>query len=205
VAYPSTLDLTYANDALARLAERPIGAFTDNSPAARTVARLYPRVRALLFSGGDWKFATARAALGSASAGVYPWANEYAMPANVARCRIVVRTAVGDDGVDLGPQPFEEGINAGGTARVIRTDVNPAVLIYTAEIIDPALWDAGFVSCFTLQLAAELALPITGNGNIAQEMAAAAQRAIMTQMPTGQAQAVVQAPRGPSTTTQARG
>lgn len=203
MAYPAPLDLDLANVALARLSEGTISAFTENSHQARAVAMLYPRVRALMFAALDWKFATSRAPLTSGAAGVFPWAYEYAMPTNVARCRMVLAT-VGSDGVALDPVPFEEGMNAAGTARVVRTDVSPGTLVYTQEVIDPTLWDGGFTSAFTVQLAAELALPITGNGQLAVALREQAGQAIQAQMPMGQTQSVTRMQRGPSTTTLAR-
>jgi hypothetical protein len=205
MAYPSSLDLSNANDALARISEAPISSFTENSTKARIIARLYPRVRGLMFAAGDWRFATARAALvPSGASAPFPWAYEYLLPANVARPRMVLAGGLPADGVTLEPVPFEEGVNAAGTAGVIRTDVSPATLVYTMELIDPALWDAGFTSSFTIQLAAEIALGITGNGNVAQAMRQEAAISIQTQMPMGQAQSVTSARRGPSTTTMAR-
>jgi hypothetical protein len=188
MAYPSSLDLSNANDALARISEAPISSFTENSTKARIIARLYPRVRGLMFAAGDWKFATARATLVATGASApFPWAYEYVMPANVARARMVLAAVVGADNVPLEPVPFEEGVNNAGGLRVIRTDVAPATLVYTMEIIDPLLWDAGFTSSFTIQA-------------MRQEAAIS----IQTQMPMGQAQSVTSARRGPSTTTMAR-
>lgn len=202
MAYPSTLDVANANDALARIAEAPISSFTENSPKARIIARLYPRVRGLMFAAMDWKFATARANLGAGASGVYPWTFEFNLPANVARVRMILAQTPGLDGIALDPVPFEEGIN--GATRVIRTDVSPATLVFTQEITDPALWDAGFTSAFTIQLASEIAVGITGNGQLAMAMREQAGMAIQAQMPVGQAQSATQMRRGPSTTTAAR-
>lgn len=204
MAYPSALDVEIANDALARLSEAPIGSFGDNTTQARIVNRLYPRVRALMFSSYDWKFATARAVLVPGGVAVPPWAYEYALPDNVARTRMVQATRPGIDLRALGPREYEEGVSVAldgiTVQRVIRCDVNPAVLDYTYEIIDPSVWDGGFLSCFTMQLAAELAMPITANGQLANAMAQAAQRAIASQMGPGQVQSVVQQQRGARTT-----
>lgn len=212
MAYPSAADLDIANAALARISERTISSFTENSPAARAVARLYSRSRSLMFAAMDWRFATARAELGAPTEAAFPWQYEYPLPPNVSRSRMVLPSQ--GEGWNVGgePIPFEEGVTAvpamGVTpatfVRVIRCDITPATLIYTALIEDPTLWDDGFAAAFTVQLAAELAFTITGNGQIAQGMRQEAQAAVQSQMPAGQAQSITPQSRGPSTTTLAR-
>ena len=214
-------DIDIANAALARISEVQIVSFGDNTPVARAVSRIYPLVVNSMFSAMDWAFATARVFLTNPVAGVYPWAWQYAIPANVARARMVVQGANPSTGpvppllpygqVNAGQQPFEEGfgyMQDGVTlVRVIRCDLPAAsdpVLIYTALGADPSLWDAGFISALTIQLAAELAMPITGNGQLAREMQQAAQQAVASLMPVGQAQSITPMSRGPSTTTAAR-
>lgn len=204
--YPLPLDLDAANVALARISERAISSFNENSPAARAIARLYSPCRNLMFSAMDWRFATARAQLGEQVAGAYPWAYQYAMPDGVARVRMVLPGVDGEGSGYGDPAPFEEGVGPVGVVvrRVIRTDISRAVLVYTALLEDPNLWDDGFFSAFTVQLAAEITLPITGNGQLAQSMRQQAVQSLQAQMPVGQAQSITPQSRGPSTTTAAR-
>lgn len=198
MAYPSAADLEAANDALIRLAEVPIASFADGSKPARVISALYPRVRALMFGALDWGFATAKLALTAPVAAVPPWLWEYALPDGVVQPRYVQSA----DGTVLGPKYFEQGVRPDDSARVLWCDLNPVTLVYTREIIDPLKWDADFYSAFTLQLAAEIALPITGKPQLAQAMAQSAARAIAAaRAPQTQAVTVAQ---GPSTTELAR-
>lgn len=208
MAYPTALDLDLANTALARISERGIVSFTENSAVARQVSRLYPRVRNLMFGAMDWRFATARALLGTDLGSYYPYAHSFQLPPNVSRARMVVPGNPGSGSAGGDPMPFEEGVayllDGVTEVRVIRCDHPTPVLVYTQLIENPALWDDGFTSAFTVQLAAELALGVTGNGQIATSMREAAMQAIASQQPVGQAQSITPQSRGPSTTTAAR-
>jgi len=62
--------------------------------------------------------------------------------------------------------------------KVILTDQSDAEFIYTAQITNTAEFDPEFVIAFSYALAAKLAIPLTGDREIANDMAVLAERTI---------------------------
>lgn len=62
--------------------------------------------------------------------------------------------------------------------KVILTDQSDAEFIYTARITNTAEFDPEFVIAFSYALAAKLAIPLTGDREIANDMAVLAERTI---------------------------
>ena len=68
--------------------------------------------------------------------------------------------------VSATPPPFAVELIAGGAKRSILTDVAQAVLIYTADVQNEALFTPGFVQALSWHLAAEIAPALSGNARI---------------------------------------
>jgi len=61
---------------------------------------------------------------------------------------------------------FETAANSDGNGRVILTNQPQAWLLYVRRITDPTMFDAIFSDALAWRLAAEIAMPITGNANL---------------------------------------
>ena len=189
-----------SNVALAHIGARSISGMQENSVEARSCLRLFSSIRDRTLSMRDWRFATARSLLApSGGDAPFPWQYQYLQPAQCIKPRAVTVTTSGsNDMANDDRVPFEEGVAdiAGVLTQIINTSVTPAALEYTYQIVDPSLWDLGFMSAFALQLAAEIAIPITGNGKLAQAMRQAAAAAMDMMQPDGKNEGVSQQQRG---------
>ena len=106
----------------------------------------------------DWNFARVKVALADLDTPDDDWVYQYAYPANCVKARKIltsVRSAK--------PPPFEIGLNAAGSQKVINTDVEGAVLIYTARVTNTALFDSAFSEALSWKLALAAAGPLAGN------------------------------------------
>jgi hypothetical protein len=59
----------------------------------------------------------------------------------------------------------------GAQLRVLLTNVSPALLVYTARVEDPQVWDPQFVTAMTLVLAARIAFSLTGDRGLQGDLA----------------------------------
>lgn len=129
----------------------------------------------------DWNYARRRTAL--ALFGTPPtteWAYQYAIPSDMMAARRIVNGSLGSstaassgigsliydptanipDSPDI---PFEIALSLDGTARVLLTDQADAILCYTANLINPALYDAQFVEALSWKLGSMIAMAIRGD------------------------------------------
>ena len=106
----------------------------------------------------DWNFARVKLALSDLSTPDDDWLYQYAYPSNCVKARKILTTVRNEK-----PLPFSVGLNAAGTAKVINTDVQEAVLVYTRRITDTLLFSSAFVTALSWQLATQVAGPLAGN------------------------------------------
>lgn len=162
----SLTSLDVCNDALLLLGHAALTAaeLTANTVAAAKYCNQFlPRVRQGLFERHPWGFATVEEELTvDATAEDYTWDYGYTLPTGF--CRAVAIN--GDDAI-------EYDIRGG----LLWCNEEEVTLRYVADEDDPALWPAQFVELVAAELAARLAMPITGNERIAQGMAQAAAEA----------------------------
>ena len=206
----SYLPVDVANMALARIGARSIATLGDNSVEARACNRLFNVARDMMLGAADWSFATAVNPLTASGNTVlpFPWTAEYLRPVSNIKSRYLVPLVLTENNLGNDDRvPFAEGVTiAGGVlASVIWTTINPAALVYTFQVTDPNLWNPGFVSAFSIQLASEIALPITGNGQIAQALREAAGQAVQLLHPAGLNEGVSGTGTGGSAQVAARG
>ena len=138
---------------------------------------------------------------------LYPWSYEYAWPQDCLRLRwigtpppsqLVTGTTLtwtgnypplnsGYPGILTGggahpTPPFAistDQDSAGNTIKVILTNQDQAILVYTAYIDDPNMWDAEFTEAFVYILAARLCGPLTGDKTLTKIYLQEAQNAIL--------------------------
>jgi hypothetical protein len=176
LSLPSTVDVVQM--AVANLGQTEI--VTSLAPpvtkAERLAALFYEPTLLALLSKHDWRWARRRATLNAVPnllrAG---WAFVYELPVDCARPVAI------DLGFRGGPSPLAYDpryptlpgarwsieMNDAGNGRVLCCDVPNAVLVYTAKVLDPTLWDPMFLEAFSWALAARIAMPLTGKMDLA--------------------------------------
>ncbi len=189
--------VSVCNLALARLgAQSAISSLPEGSPEAPYCGQFWDQARDATLAANDWTFAKVSAALALVGTAPATWQYQYAVPRDCLRARHIQNPlavqnvqmlATGFGGQMLPgygpppPVPFERGLGTdslGNQGAVIWTNQAGATLVYTARVLDPNLWEPGFVSAFSWQMAMELALPVTGNGQLQDAMARGFQAAI---------------------------
>lgn len=136
----------------------------------------------------------------------YPWNYEYAWPRDCLRMRrieippsqpandLVLPWGGSYPPLDQGYMGLMGGENArptppfiistdqdaaGNTIKVILTNQQQAILVYTMDVEDPNMWDAEFVEAMVYTLAARLCGPLTGDKALTKTYMAEAQNMII--------------------------
>ena len=150
----------------------------------------YDKLRTMLLRSAHWGFARAQVGLselGNLQAGTsaYPWQYKYQYPSDCLKVRYLLYPQVlssASSGIPLtGDSWAGEGLmpsranrfliasdkdGAGANRRVILSNVQQAVGVYTADIADPYMFDPLFEDALCAALSARLILPITGNAGM---------------------------------------
>ncbi len=169
----SAVDL--ANRALLEAGTRTtITSFEEPSTEAAACATFYGPIRRQLLRGVHWGCAKKQLPLSllgtlSAGTGVYPWTYKYAYPEDCLLLRYLLRTpptgtgVIGDPGY-FRPSPANrfEIANDGGV-RVILSNVEFAIGVYTFDVTNVEIWDPLFEEAVVMALAAKLVIPLSGN------------------------------------------
>lgn len=127
-----------------------------------------------------------------------PWRYEYSYPSDCLKMRSLARQWQYGGGAGGGyAYPVGFGGGGGGDQRtqrfivatdqdandnpitVVLCDANKAIGVYTAQIINPDNWDSNFQQCVVAALAGRLAMPLTGDKGLKQEMLQEAQMYVM--------------------------
>ena len=155
---------------------------TDTTVEANMCRLFYDQCLNDMFESFQWPFARTRADLGLVENDPTPnWAYSYRMPSDAGRL-----IAVGDTDLfvawdwnwagnwnehNLGmiriPLPLYEvvGDSAG---KLIYTNIVDAVIYYERRVTTPTLWPVAFANALAWKLAAEIALPLSRDPNLAQ-------------------------------------
>lgn len=166
-----------ANLALGRIGyDGRVGNLYDGSKAAKEILDVYGQTRDDMLRDGNWPFASRTAAatlLKSSPAGGYippngwnpatnppqPWSFEYTYPDDCIEVRACKPTVFFVP--NFAPQyyPFAIANDSAFTParRVVLSNVANALLIYTAQVTDPATWPPDFVEAFAAALGQRLA------------------------------------------------
>ena len=142
-----------------------ITALDDASPEAEQVNLIFEDTRDALLRAHPWGFAkkfTSPAALTGTVPGNWDYMYTYMTDA------LTVRGIIDPTKENLTIK-FEVARNDTG-AKVILTNQEDPEFGYTQAITDPNEFDPQFVLAFSYMLASRLAIPLTGDGSIAQAM-----------------------------------
>lgn len=149
-------EVEIANLALANLGDRATVASLDppeGSAQAEHCARFYPVARDALLELHPWNFATRRAALALLAETPVAWLYAYSLPADCIKVQAVQLPESTTDSTEH----FAIGLNDDGQ-RVLYTNIDEAVVRYTARVEDTTL----FTPLFTLTLSWKLSAMIAG-------------------------------------------
>ena len=160
----SKLDI--CNLALAQLGQEPISSLGQDDERARRCNLFYDPVRREVLRTHNWRFACAQADLellenASEAMGSYV----YAYPQNCLFLRKVYAKGAVSESV-----AFKELYRTELPGKVIICALPQAQVEYTRDVTDTTIFDPAFVKAFSLALAADLALTLSADMNLAQRI-----------------------------------
>lgn len=146
------------NQALANIGKAPITALDNSSESARQCTRFYDRALATALRDFPWQFAKRQTGLALLTTTVDGWDYLYSYPTNCAKIR---RIYIAENYDADEESPFELFNQSG--VLVVACNLENAKAEYTALVTDTTLFDASFEGALVYALAAELAIPLTGD------------------------------------------
>lgn len=182
MALTSTIVVNAALEQIA--AQQQITSLTDGSPAAVSAGIVYAPTVQLMLRELDPDFARFTAALSVAvsPSQVPPWAFEYVYPADCVRLRNVRPPASGPGSLSdpNNPVPIRANVAfdliptgsppAPTATKVILTNQQNALAVYTTSSVTEAQWDAAFTDTVIRRLANPLAMALSGRPDFAREI-----------------------------------
>ncbi len=155
------------NFALANLSIQPIVSLTDmNSKAARWCNLMFDITRDTVLRDFPWGFANQEVVLALASGDTASgWDYVYQYPANCLKVRRVFMNGLSDPQVS---DPFDEQL-IGGSLKIVSNTAS-ARAKYTAKNTDTTFYDVQFIEAFSYKLAAAIAMPMTNNTGLRNDL-----------------------------------
>ena len=172
-------NVTVTNEALQAIsAQTQITALNDGSPAAKAATVLYVPVVELLLRELDPAFAryTVALTLSGAVAPVPPWAYEYVYPTDCLRLRQVRPPASGTGSLadPNDPTPVLANVAfdiiAATPTKVILSNQQNALAVYTTSQVTEAQWDGVFMDAAVRRLGSYLAMSLSGRSEAAMQL-----------------------------------
>lgn len=175
------------NAALARIGYRlRVNSMVDGTRAAAVALQIYGQARDALLREGNWGFAQkTAAAIASATAPTVPWARAFQYPADCLRVRNLFPAAYSATDQSNPLRVLYLVADANATTKFILTNELAPVIVYTARITNPLVWDALFADALIAELAKQLA-PALASMEAAKVTAEDAAKAVpLAEMVTG--------------------
>lgn len=144
-------ETSICNMALKWVGTRSIAAMTENSPEGRECIQFYGPAREQTLRDHAWNFAQTRIALAAlpVPATYTEYSYAYAWPSRCLRA-LKILNAAGDT------EEFEVVLSSNGASRMILTNAETAVLVYTLDVTDPGVFDPLFARALARRLAADI-------------------------------------------------
>ena len=171
-------DVQIAKLALQNIGDRyDITSLNEATPEAEQINLVYANVRDALLREHPWKFSlryyTPAALAGTPPAG---WAYMYAYPPSALK---VIRLVHPLDPLQKKYTPLEWTVSRNNDdAKVLLTNESDPEFEYSRLVTVPTEFDAMFDMAFSWRLAAAVAMPLTGDAQIADRMVREAERAV---------------------------
>ncbi len=158
--------ITICNLALAQLGQAPITSLDQDDEKARRLKLFYEPVRDEVLRTHNWAFAGAEEPLITLESPEETGGKFlYKYPAEALFVRRVFAP-----NLRSAPLPFREYFRTDLHCRVLETSIPGAYAAYTRRILDENLFDPAFVKSFSLALACDLAVALTGDSNLASQL-----------------------------------
>lgn len=165
------------NLALAQLGQGSISSLTQEDEKSRLLHLFYDPVKEEVLRTHNWAFACAQESLALIEeAENTPYRYIYKYPSDALFIRNIFgaesyggrKNAFG--GFLKKPLPFKEYFRKDLHMRVLAVGAKQAKAEYTRRISDENLFDSAFVKAFSLALACDLAVALTGDNDLAQRL-----------------------------------
>jgi hypothetical protein len=198
-----TSPVDIGNRALSSIGARAtIASLDESSKEAQQINLWYDKRRRQLLRTAPWGFARMTQSLSllgtiADSTSPYPFLYKYEYPSNCFKVRYILTppTASLPVGIPLtgdslfgvaGLSPSRanrflvasDTDSSGNQRRVILSNVQYAIAVYTGDVISPDMWDDLFEDALTSALAYTIVIPITGNAGMRDDFRRAAETAI---------------------------
>ena len=159
-------EIDISNLALSHVGGRPIESFSEGTKEAIECRRFYETDRNAVLEDHNWNFARKSIDLALLSETFPGWDYAYAWPTDCLGPRIIYNPVglPGQQGVV--EIQYEVRANEALTQRIILTDQEDAVLIYTAKVTTANLYDNQFIQALALRLGADLAQTIRADSQL---------------------------------------
>jgi len=160
-------EVSIAKQALLNLSDRfDLDTLKDNTPEAEAIALVFDDTRDAVLRKHPWKFAktywSPEAISGTPPAN---WTYMYPYPDHILKV-VKIESPFGRDAV---PLKFDVARSSTGQ-KVILTDVEAPEFQGTERIVDPYDFDPLFIKALAFQLAADVAMTLTGDRSLRNEM-----------------------------------
>lgn len=165
--------VSICNLALAQLGQSPISSLEQSDEKARRLKLFYNPVRDEVLRTHNWAFATVQEPLVLLDFPLSPSTETTGVIGKNSRflyrypCRSLFIRRIFDPSVPNRNVSFREVFRPDLQARGVACGLPGAWVEYTARVTDESLFDAAFVKCFSLALAADVALALTGDQGLA--------------------------------------
>lgn len=157
------------NMALASVgASSTIQSLSESGAAARQCNVWYDLSRKMTLEAFDWSFARKPATLELDTVEDPPqnWRYRYVLPLDLVAARYIENPL----GPDEDPVPYELEALSTGDRKTLLTDMEDAILHYTWDLENTAMFSNYFVLALVSKLAENIAFPLTGKTSIKQDM-----------------------------------
>lgn len=141
----------------------------ENSVEARTCRTFFETARDLALEEAPWPFAKRTNDLQIVAGNKYGWEYRYRYPNDCLSARQIITEELtgivetGDSIIRPMPIPFEVVEDEANGGKAILTDVENAILIYTARITKVSVMPTAFQIAFSLGLASLISGPLSAN------------------------------------------
>jgi hypothetical protein len=137
-------------------ASATISSLTEQSEEAFHCNLLYADDRDSVLRTHPWGFAKRHLALSDMGSPPGNWSYRYSYPNDAIYAREILQTDTAGD-----PIKFEIALSDAYNSRVILTDQEDAVLVYTYKVTNTLAFDPLFINALTWKIAASVAMPLT--------------------------------------------
>jgi len=137
-------------------ASATIASLTEQSEEAFHCNLLYADTRDTLLRAHPWGFATRHLALSDVGTPPGNWSYRYSYPNDCLFIREILQVTTNGD-----PIEYEIALSDAYNSRVILTNQEEAILIYTYKATNTLVFDPMFVTALAWKIASEVAMPLT--------------------------------------------